>query len=211
MRKENFLIILTCLSTLGYIFCNFFILFKKNLVAGFTFDISNFLFPFLYISSDLIQEIYGYEKSRLSAKITISGQLIFAIFCFFLAKYFSITWLDYNENNIIKENILNNIASIITVASIISYYVGDWINDIIFAKLNNNKNDFINYSKRSFISSIAEKFVDTTIFNIFLILLPNSNFTLKLVIIPIIIEIFVEFALLPLNHKVVMKIKNSVG
>ena len=128
----------------------------------------------------------------------------------FSAKYFSITWLDYNENNIIKENILNNIASIITVASIISYYVGDWINDIIFAKLNNNKNDFINYSKRSFISSIAEKFVDTTIFNIFLILLPNSNFTLKLVIIPIIIEIFVEFALLPLNHKLVMKIKNSV-
>ena len=69
MRKENFLIILTCLSTLGYIFCNFFILFKKNLVAGFTFDISNFLFPFLYISSDLIQEIYGYEKAVCLQKL----------------------------------------------------------------------------------------------------------------------------------------------
>lgn len=210
MKKDNLLIILICMSTISYIFCNFFILFKKDLVAGFTFDISNFLFPFLYISSDLIQEIYGYEKSRLSAKITMVGQIIFAIFCFFSMKYFNIAWIDFESNKIIKDNILANIASVITVASVVSYYIGDWVNDIIFAKLNNNKNNFIDYSKRAFLSSVAEKFVDAAIFNLFLIFLPNSNFTFKLILVPIILEILVEFIFLPLSHKIVMTIKNVV-
>lgn len=211
MKKENFLIILICMSTISYIFCNFFILFKRDLIAGFTFDISNFLFPILYISSDLIQEVYGYEKSRLAAKITIGGQLIFAIFCFFTAQYFSINWLDEEGNKIIRDNILSSIASTITIATIVSYYLGDWVNDIIFAKLNNNKNTFIDYSKRSFISSLAQKLFDAILFNLILIFLPNSNFTFKLVLIPILLEIILEFALLPINHKVVMKIKGMVN
>lgn len=208
MKKDDFLVIVICMNSLSYIFCNFFILFKKDLFNGFTFDISNFLFPFLYISTDLIQEIYGYKKSRLTAQITIASQIIFALFCLFSIKYFNITWLDKESNQIIKENILGSIASIITVASIISYYLGGLTNNLIFAKLNNMKDSFIDYSKRAFISSILQKLVDSFIFNLILITLPNSNFTLKLVLIPIILELLIEFIFLPINHRIVMKIKN---
>ena len=207
MKKDNFLIVVMVTSILSYIFCNFFILFKRTLINGFTFDISNFLFPILYITSDIIQEIYGYEKSRLAGKLTIIGQGIFALFCFISMKYFSIIWLDENDNKIIAENILKSIASVITVASIISYYIGDWVNDIIFQKLNNNKDSLKDYGKRAFISSIAEKIIDATIFNLLLIFLPESDFTFKLVLIPILIEILVEFIFLPINYKIVIKIK----
>jgi uncharacterized PurR-regulated membrane protein YhhQ (DUF165 family) len=178
---------------------------------GLSFDIVCVLYPMVYITSDMIQEIYGYEASRLAGKLTAIAQLIFAVLCFITIEFFDIIWLDENSNQIIKVNVLANIASGITIASIISYYVGDWVNDIVFNKLHNEKNDFKSYGKRAFISSFAEKFVDTPVFYIILALLPGSEFTFKMVVIPVVIQISVEFCLLPLNYKIVMFAKNKIN
>ncbi len=210
MKKDDFLVVITTASVLSFVFCNFFILFKRSLFDGFTFDSSNFLLPILYISSDLIQEIYGYKKSRLVARITIAGQLIFAILCFSSLKFFNIMWLDDAGNEIIKQNILGSIASTITIASIIAYYVGDFVNDVLFKKLNNNKDSLIDYGKRAFTSSLAQKIVDAIIFNLILISLPNSEFTFKFILIPILLEILFEILFLPVSHKFVMRIKHNL-
>ena len=90
-------------------------------------------------------------------------------------------------------------------------YPGERDINILFTGDYNNKNTFIDYSKRSFISSLVQKLFDAVLFNSILILLPDSNFTFKLVLIPILLEIILEFALLPINHKVVMKIKGVVN
>lgn len=111
-----------------------------------------FLFPFTYIVSDIISEVYKYKWSRRVCWMSFAMNLLMVI-CFEIAIVMP------------GETDLSVLSStwFLLLSSMLSYMVGGWVNDIVFKKMKSaTKGNKL--TARILVSSVCGQFVDSLIY-----------------------------------------------
>ncbi|MDR2526422.1 MAG: queuosine precursor transporter [Rickettsiales bacterium] len=166
-----------------------------------------FTYPFTYVISDVIQEVYGYESSRISNYVAVGSQILFSVLGYLI---FLIIPKSVNTE---YKMMLSRIFELNFLASIISVFcsgVSDYVNDITFEKMRRKNN--ISYPVSAYISSLLERLFDNTLFGIIYVFF-ILNYSFKEVILGnfagFIMENIVEILLLPLSTYIVKKMKRE--
>ena len=104
---------------------------KQFQMLGFALPCAVLVFPVTYILSDVFSEVYGYKWSRCSAWVAF-GMNLFAVAAFQMTLQLpGVAWF---EGQAAFEAVLGNTPRILA-ASLLSYMLGDWINDIVFREM----------------------------------------------------------------------------
>ena len=138
------------------------------------------VFPITYILSDVFSEVYGYKWSRITATYAFIGtSLASALFMMMIAMKGNAEWGAQAE----LETILGS-TPMITVASVVAFWCGDWVNDKVFQFLKSKDKNNKLFGLRAVASSVAGKMFDSAIFT------------------------FVGLSFLPLRQKVIMTLSD---
>lgn len=172
-----------------------------NIIAGKQFQIFDFalpcavvVFPITYILSDVFSEVYGYKWSRRSAWVAF-GMNLFAVAAFQMTIALpGVAWFAGQEA---FETVLGNTPRILA-ASLLSYMVGDWVNDRVFRWMKASDKENKRFGRRAIASSFFGEFTDSLIFIPFAFLgtMPASQMV-TMVFIQAGTKLVLEFLLLP--------------
>jgi uncharacterized integral membrane protein (TIGR00697 family) len=156
---------------------------------------SMLVFPVTYILSDIFSEVYGYKWSRITATWAFIGTALCSIlFAISIALPGNASW----ENQEAFEAILGN-APMITIGSVVAFYLGDWANDKVFQLLKDKLPGSKWFAVRAIGSSLVGKYVDGFVFTfIGLHFLPLSTKIIMVINCPF-VQICFETLLLPLT------------
>ena len=133
---------------------------KQFQVMGFALPCAVLVFPVTYILSDVFSEVYGYKWSRRSAWAAF-GMNLFAVAAFQVTLQLpGVAWF---EGQAAFEAVLGNTPRIL-VASLLSYMLGDLINDIVFREMKKADKKNTRFGLRSIVSSFCGEFADSLIF-----------------------------------------------
>lgn len=133
---------------------------KQFQVLGFALPCAVLVFPVTYILSDVFSEVYGYKWSRRSAWVAF-GMNLFAVASFQMTLLLpSVPWF---TGQAAFETVLGNTPRILA-ASLLSYMLGDWINDIVFREMKKADKENTRFGLRSIISSFCGELADSLIF-----------------------------------------------
>lgn len=199
MKKTNrfsLLPILLAIST-GTMLISNIIAGKQFAVFGMALPCAVLVFPITYILSDVFSEVYGYKWSRRSAWVAF-GMNLFAVMAFRVTLLLpGVAWF---EGQAAFELVLGNTPRILA-ASLLSFMLGDWINDIVFREMKKRDNHNKHFGTRSIVSSFCGEFTDSLVFIPFAFLgtMPLSQMGLMILIQPM-IKLVLEFILLPLTR-----------
>jgi uncharacterized integral membrane protein (TIGR00697 family) len=162
MKNHNrftLLPILMAISTGAMLIANI-IAGKQFQVLGFALPCAVLAFPVTYILSDVFSEVYGYKWSRRSAWVAF-GMNLFAVAAFQMTLMLpGVAWF---EGQAAFEAVLGNTPRILA-ASLLSYMMGDWINDIVFREMKKADKENARFGLRSIVSSFCGQFADSLIF-----------------------------------------------
>src|SRR3954469_21961069 len=117
------------------------------------------IFPVAYLFADILTEVYGYAASR---KVIWTG---FAALALMVAAYALVSWLPpapFWKNQSAYEAILGQVPRIVA-ASIIAYFVGEFCNSYVLAKMKVRTGGRAMWA-RFVVSTIVGQFVDTSTF-----------------------------------------------
>ena len=170
---------------------------KQFQVLGFALPCAVLIFPVTYILSDVFSEVYGYKWSRRSAWVAF-GMNLFAVASFQMTLLLpGVAWF---EGQAAFETVLGNTPRILA-ASLLSYMVGDWINDIVFREMKKADKKNTRFGLRSIISSFCGEFADSLIFIpvAFMGTMPLAQMGIMIAIQPT-TKLVLEFILLPLTR-----------
>lgn len=163
MKNQNnhfaLLPVLMAISTGAMLIANI-IAGKQFQVLGFALPCAVLVFPVTYILSDVFSEVYGYKWSRRSAWVAF-GMNLFAVASFQVTLQLpGVAWF---EGQTAFEVVLGNTPRILA-ASLLSYMLGDWINDIVFREMKKADAKNNRFGLRSIVSSFCGEFADSLIF-----------------------------------------------
>lgn len=162
------------------------------------------LFPIVYILSDVFSEVYGYRWSRNTRYIAFASNL-FMVLIFTLA-----IKLPSASTFTGQEALTQTLGSTprVLFASLLAYLVGDFVNDIVFAKMKKKHNDTKGFGIRAILSSLFGELVDSSIFLpiVFLGTLP-VKVIITMAITQVILKVSYEVIMLPITKIVVKKAK----
>lgn len=138
-----------------------------NIIAGKQFQVFGIalpcavvVFPVTYILSDVFSEVYGYKWSRRSAW-TAFGMNLFAVAAFQMTIALpGVAWFTAQEA---FTTVLGNTPRIL-FASLLSYMVGDWVNDRVFHKMKAADTQNKRFGLRAIASSFFGELTDSLIF-----------------------------------------------
>lgn len=138
-----------------------------NIIAGKQFQIFDFalpcavvIFPITYILSDVFSEVYGYKWSRRAAWVSF-GMNLFAVAAFQMTIALpGVAWFTSQEA---FEIVLGNTPRIL-IASLLSYMIGDWVNDRVFRRMKAADTENKRFGLRAIASSFFGEFTDSLIF-----------------------------------------------
>lgn len=199
MKKTNrfsILPILLAISTGTMLIANI-IAGKQFTVFGLALPCAVLVFPITYILSDVFSEVYGYKWSRRSAWVAF-GMNLFAVLAFQVTLLLpGVAWF---EGQAAFELVLGNTPRILA-ASLLSFMLGDWVNDIVFREM--KKRDVHNkrFGTRSIVSSFCGEFTDSLVFIPFAFIgtMPLAQLGMMILIQPT-VKLVLEFILLPLTR-----------
>ena len=117
------------------------------------------VFPFVYILSDIISEVFGYKWSRKSCYIAFAANIFAAIVFYLVCLLPAPSWFG---DTAAFSTVLQAVPRV-TLASLVAFVVGDFVNDKLFAKMKGNK-DHKGYQVRSIVSSFFGQLVDSCVF-----------------------------------------------
>lgn len=171
---------------------------------GITMTGAVFIFPITYVLSDLFSEVYGYKWSRFTCYLGFAMNL-------FMVLVFSAVIVspapDYWTNQEAFQIVLGS-APRVLFASLLSFMVGDFVNDRVFkAFKDKHPTDHIGFSFRAILSSICGEVADSAIFLpiAFLGTMPVGTLVV-MSITQVSIKICYEILILPLTRFVVKKV-----
>ena len=127
-----------------------------------------------YVLSDVFSEVFGYKASRVSNMIAAA----FALLVCLGGK--ALTYIPAPETAADAESTFLYVfggAFYATIVGSVVYFLGDWVNDKVFAKILDRKSSdssFTSFSFRALGSSFCGRLVDITLFAV-LVLVPFSN------------------------------------
>lgn len=200
--QPSYLWFLTLTYTMVILLANWFDPRLIN-IFGLDTDAGTLIFPFTFLLSDLITEIYGFKYAR---RAIWCGFLFNALFIIYGQIVIHMPSPNYPTNNDIFDTLLATNIRII-IASGISYIISEPLNSMIMAKLKIKMRG--QYLGIRFVSStIIASGTDSLIFGLiaFYGIIANSNL-IYLILSMWFIKVFIEILGLPISIRLAKKIK----
>lgn len=175
--------------------------------GGLSFDAGTLMFPFSYIFNDLLTEVYGYNRSRRVIWIGFMALTISAVSLGLVGLFPPAEGWEQAE----AWDAIMGLVPRIVGASLLAYFVGEFINSYVLAKLKVKTGG--KYLCFRLISSTAiGQVFDTLIFaSIAFIGVLNWDLWLTLVVSNYVFKVGVEVILLPLTAFAVSRMKKAEG
>ena|SRR3990167_116691 len=172
-------------------------------IFGLNTDAGTLIFPFTFLLSDLITEIYGYKHAR---RAIWCGFLFNVLFIVYGQIVIHMPSPSYPTNNAEFDSLLSTNTRII-FASAISYFSSEPLNSLIMSKLK-IKMEGRYMGIRFVLSTLVASGTDSTIFSViaFYGLMSNANL-FSLIFTMWFIKIFIEIAALPISVRLTKKLK----
>lgn len=174
-------------------------------LGPFTFDGGTILFPLAYILGDIFTEVYGYKRMRRVIWSGFLANILMALVFMIVSK---LPAAEGWNNQKAYEAILGWVPRIV-IASIIAYWVGEFINSFILAKMKIfTKGQFL--WMRTIGSTLVAEFLDSLIFCViaFLGKVP-SILLLKIIISNYIFKVLIEVLFTPITYGVTNFLKKG--
>jgi uncharacterized integral membrane protein (TIGR00697 family) len=174
-------------------------------LGPFTFDGGTILFPLAYILGDVFTEVYGYKKMRRVIWLGFLANILMAAIFIIVSK---LPAAEGWNNQKAYEAILGWVPRIV-IASIIAYWVGEFVNSFILAKMKIfTKGRFL--WMRTIGSTLVAEFLDSLIFCViaFLGKVP-STLLFKIIISNYIFKVLIEILFTPITYWVANFLKKK--
>lgn len=174
---------------------------KQFTVGGIVLPAAVFIFPIVYILSDVFSEVYGYRWSRITCWMALAANL-------FMVGFFALTialpYPEYFEGQTAFQAVLGSTPKAL-FASALALCVGDWLNDLVFQKMKGNK-DLKGFGLRAILSSLVGEIADSCICLpiIFLGTMPITAI-IQMIVFQVLAKVGYEIVILPLTTFVVKK------
>lgn len=167
-------------------------------VGVWVLDAGALTFPITYVISDILSEVYGYKWSRRVAWMSAAINIIFVTFVFIATSIPAPEWFNATPFSLALKSSFR-----IVIASVVSYVIGDWVNDIIFEKMKEKNPSQSHFKVRAILSSVGGSLVDTTAFVMiaFLFTMPTKEM-LPMILIGVAAKTVYEIAILPVTSRV---------
>lgn len=210
MEKTKQSFVQTILTTL-YVVC----LLIANIVAskqvqlplGVTMTGAIFVFPLTYILSDVFSEVYGYRWSRVTCIMAfLCNIFMVAIFALVIVVKPPVYWTNQEAFAIVLGN-----TPRMLFASLVAYFMGDWVNDLVFRGMK-NRHGKEKFGRRAIVSSFFGEFVDSLIFVpiAFIGAMPAKQLLVMIAIQPT-LKVVYEVIILPLTKLAVKTLNKYEG
>lgn len=174
-------------------------------VGNWSVDAGTLLFPITYVLSDVFSEVYGYRWSRRVAWMATGMNALFAVLVFISVRWPHPEWFDATHFNTALGSSYR-----IVLASLFSYMIGDYVNDIVFRAMKRRKpkHSMKGFRCRALVSSICGQIVDSTIFVVcaFLFTMPMSEIV-PMILVNVIAKTGYEIIVLPITFRVARRVK----
>lgn len=180
---------------------------KIIIVWGFGVSVTVLYFPFTYIISDIITEVYGYAQARLILWYTLLASILAGIF-YQLAV--AIPPAPFFENGDAYEAVFGIVPRVL-IGGWLAVFCGDISNNYILAKLK-----IITKGKylwiRTISSTIVGQFANTAVFYLVALggILP-TNLLLQGIFAGWIIKTVIEAVLTPVTYAIIKRVKQVEG
>lgn len=197
-------IILTVLFVSCFLISNILAVKQIQLPFGITMTSAVYIFPIVYILSDVFSEVYGYKWSRITCYMAFAMNILMVIF-FELA---IITKAPdyYTLSDAVKSVLGSSFRTL--VASLTAYVAGDFVNDVVFREMKKrHKGEMKGFGLRAILSSLCGEIVDSSIFIpiAFIGLMPTKNLII-MGITQVILKVSYEIIILPFTSLTARKL-----
>lgn len=171
-------------------------------VGSWSMDAGNLLFPVTYILSDVFSEVYGYKWSR---RVTVWAVAMNLLFVCLVTVANLLPAPDYFDPRPFQMALGSSFR--IVVASMVSYAVGDWVNDLVFRRMRQGKEPMEGFTARALASSLVGQLVDSGLFVTIAFgrTMPGEDLA-SMIALNIVAKVGYEIIILPLTYKVTQKV-----
>lgn len=171
-------------------------------VGAWSLDAGNLLFPVTYILSDVFSEVYGYKWSRRVTWWAASMNVLFAVL---VALTNILPAPDYFDPAPFQMALGSSFR--IVAASIVSYVVGDLMNDKVFQRMKGANSTMKGFAWRALASSFAGQVVDSHLFVLIAFYGTMSTVDLaSMIYLNIFVKVGYEVVIMPLTYKVAKEV-----
>lgn len=171
------------------------------------FDAGTLVFPISYIFGDVLTEVYGYRRSRRVIWAGFGANALMGFFVWFAGVLpGEAEWLSYAGQEA-YDAILSGVSGLI-VASLIAYFLGEFSNSYVLAKMKVWTNGRFLWT-RTIGSTLVGQAVDTTAFMLIATALGvfPPEILVSLIVTNYILKVGFEASLTPLTYRVVNTLK----
>lgn len=172
---------------------------KVVLIFGFEVTAAIAVFPVVYILSDVLTEVYGIKLSMFSIRINF---ICCALFVLFTQAMVIAPYPDYWQNQSAYKIVFDSVPRIF-IASLFSYYFGNWVNSSLLSWLKRTQKRK-GFAFRAIASSVVAHAVDSMCFFTvaYLGVLPLSSL-IAIALGEYVLKLSYEIVFLPITVKVV--------
>lgn len=171
-------------------------------VGAWSIDAGTLLFPITYVLSDVFSEVYGYKWSR---RVTWWAAAMNLLFVALVALTNMLPAPDYFDPAPFQTALGSSFR--IVVASVVSYVLGDLMNDRVFQRMKGDNSAMRGFAWRAFCSSFAGQVVDSCLF--VMIAFYGTMATAELaamICLNIFAKVGYELIILPVTYKVAKEV-----
>lgn len=136
---------------------------KTAMVAGITFGVGNMFFPISYIFGDILTEVYGYARARKVIWVGFFAMLFATLMGWVVINLPADPGEPFNDVIQPALEVVFGATWRIALGSLIAYWVGDFVNSYIMAKMKLATKGRMLWT-RTIGSTAAGQFIDSIIF-----------------------------------------------
>lgn len=178
--------------------------------GAFSFSAGNLFFPIGYIFGDVLTEVYGYARARRAIWAGFAAML-FATFMTYAVLHMPAAPDAYNQTLQPALEVAFGNTWRIVLGSIVAYWVGDFLNSFVMAKMKVWTQGRHLWS-RTIGSTICGQFADSALFYpIAFAGLWSLETMIGVILFNFVFKVCVEVAMTPLTYKIVGSLKRAEG
>lgn len=181
------------------------------LIGAVTFGAGNLFFPISYIFGDVMTEVYGFARARRAIWAGFGAMIFATLMSAFILKMPASQESEFNRQlQPALELVFGNVWRIV-VASMIAYWIGDFLNSFVMAKMKVWTQGRALWS-RAWGSTVIGQFVDSLLFYPIAFYGVMDNHTLlSLMTFNFFFKVAVEVLFTPITYLVVGFLKRAEG
>jgi queuosine precursor transporter len=180
-------------------------------IGAVSFGAGNLFFPVSYIFGDVLTEVYGYARARRAIWAGFAGLLFASLMSWFILNVPPDPGEPFNAQYQPALETAFGTTFRIVCASILAYWVGDFVNSYVLAKMKLWTNGRYLWT-RTIGSTICGQGVDSLIFYPLAFYgIWSGEALLKVVVFNFVFKVMVEVAFTPLTYFVVNRLKRAEG